>query len=331
MSDINILSSQQLLASVEEALLGRQFASARPEGLFAPIDYTLSLGGKRVRPLLCMLSAQLYGDRLEEALRIAVALEIFHNFTLLHDDLMDRSPLRRGQPTVYRKWDDNTAILSGDVMSIEAYRALAEIESPELLVRALPIFNQMAVEICCGQQYDMEFEHRDDVSVEEYIEMIRLKTAVLLGASLRLGALSAGANEADALLLDEVGQALGLAFQIQDDYLDVYGDEATFGKPIGGDIVNGKKTLMLLYTRSVLSGEERTKLDRLMSLPREQATERIEGVRQLYDQAGTPGYARERIKVLTEEALGKLRSLEVEPARLEPLVALFDSLSARRS
>lgn len=331
MSDINILSSQQLLARVEEALLGRQFASARPAGLFAPIDYTLSLGGKRVRPLLCMLSAQLYGDRLEEALRIAVALEIFHNFTLLHDDLMDRSPLRRGQPTVYRKWDDNTAILSGDVMSIEAYRALAEIESPELLVRALPIFNQMAVEICCGQQYDMEFEHRDDVSVEEYIEMIRLKTAVLLGASLRLGALSAGATEVDALLLDEVGQALGLAFQIQDDYLDVYGDEATFGKPIGGDIVNGKKTLMLLYTRSVLSGEERTKLDRLMSLPREQATERIEGVRQLYDQAGTPGYARERIKVLTEEALGKLRSLEVEPARLEPLVALFDSLSARRS
>lgn len=331
MSNMNMLSSQQLLTRLEEALRGRGFASARPTGLFAPLDYTLALGGKRVRPLLCLLSAQLYGDDLDDALRIAVALEIFHNFTLLHDDLMDRSPLRRGQPTVYRKWDENTAILSGDVMSIEAYRSLAEIKRSELLVEALPIFNQMAVEICCGQQYDMEFEHRSDVSVDEYIEMIRLKTAVLLGTSLRLGALSAGADKSEALLLDEVGQALGLAFQIQDDYLDVYGDEATLGKPIGGDIVNGKKTLMLLYTRSVLSPEALAELDRLMSLPRERAVERIEGVRALYNQAGTPEYARERIQTLTAEALGKLQTLGVAPMRLDPLVRLFDALAWRQS
>lgn len=326
-----MLSSQQLLARLEEELHGRGFASAQPTGLFAPIDYTLSLGGKRVRPLLCLLSAQLYGDNLDDALPIAVALEIFHNFTLLHDDLMDRSPLRRGQSTVYRKWNENTAILSGDVMSIESYRALSEIKRSELLVEALPIFNQMAVEICCGQQYDMEFEHRSDVSVDEYIEMIRLKTAVLLGASLRLGALSAGATPDEAMLLDEVGQALGLAFQIQDDYLDVYGDEATFGKPIGGDIVNGKKTLMLLYTRSVLSSEGLAELDRLMSLPLERSAERIEGVRQLYNQVGTPEYARARIDTLTSEALGKLQTLGIAPQRLEPLVHLFDALAGRQS
>lgn len=328
---MNILSSQQLLERIEEALSKRGFDASQPTGLFAPIGYTLSLGGKRVRPLLCMLSAQLYDNCLEEALRIAVALEIFHNFTLLHDDLMDRSPLRRGQPTVYRKWDENTAILSGDVMSIEAYRALAELKTPQLLVDSLPIFNQMAVDICCGQQYDMEFEQRSDVSVEEYIEMIRLKTAVLLGASLRLGALSAGASATDALLLDEVGQALGLAFQIQDDYLDVYGDEATFGKPIGGDILNAKKTLMLLYTRSVLSPERLTELDLLMSLPQERTQERIEGVRLLYDLAGTPEYAQAYIKRLTEEALSKLNTLDVEAYRLEPLVRLFDALAERRS
>lgn len=328
---MNILSSQQLLERIEEALSKRGFDVSQPTGLFAPIGYTLSLGGKRVRPLLCMLSAQLYDSRLEEALRIAVALEIFHNFTLLHDDLMDRSPLRRGQPTVYRKWDENTAILSGDVMSIEAYRALAELKTPQLLVDSLPIFNQMAVDICCGQQYDMEFEHRSDVSVEEYIEMIRLKTAVLLGVSLRLGALSAGASATDALLLNEVGQALGLAFQIQDDYLDVYGDEATFGKPIGGDILNAKKTLMLLYTRSVLSPDRLTELDLLMSLPQERAQERIEGVRLLYNLAGTPEYAQAYIKRLTEEALSKLHALDVEAYRLEPLVRLFDALAERRS
>lgn len=304
----------------------------QPEELFAPIDYTLSLGGKRVRPLLCLLAYRLYRDDISEAMPIAVALEVFHNFTLLHDDLMDQSPLRRGKPTVYRKWSENTAILSGDAMSIEAYRSLEGISRPELLARVLPYFNQMAIDICRGQQYDMAFEERESVSVREYMEMIRLKTAVLLGAALRLGAMAAGASEGDAERLDRIGQALGLAFQIQDDYLDVYGDEATFGKPIGGDIMNAKKTLMLLYTQEQLSPEGRRDLERLMSLPETARDERIAGVRNLYTQVGTDRYATERIVALTDEAKGLLYALEgIDRERLEPLEALFAKLRTRQS
>ena len=233
---------------------------------------------------------------------------------------MDKSPIRRGQPTVYRKWNDNTAILSGDAMSIEAYRSLEGIENPQLLFKVLPFFNKMAIEICKGQQYDMDFEEREHVSVAEYIEMIRLKTAVLLGA-----------YDSDAQILDEVGQALGLAFQIQDDYLDVYGDEKTFGKPIGGDIMNGKKTLMLLYTQAKLEREDRVELDRLMQLGQEHKEERISGVRRLYDKAGTPIYAQHEIERLTQEALTKLRGLGLKQERLEPLYQLFDKLTTRKN
>ena len=263
------MTTEVLLDIIEKSLSELGYAELEPRALFEPIGYTLSLGGKRVRPLLCLLACRLYSDNIATALPIARALEVFHNFTLLHDDLMDKSPIRRGQPTVYRKWNDNTAILSGDAMSIEAYRSLEGIENPQLLFKVLPFFNKMAIEICKGQQYDMDFEEREHVSVAEYIEMIRLKTAVLLGAALRLGALAAGAYDSDAQILDEVGQALGLAFQIQDDYLDVYGDEKTFGKPIGGDIMNGKKTLMLLYTQAKLERDDRAELDRLMQLGQE--------------------------------------------------------------
>lgn len=324
-----MMTSPQLLASIEQALQARQYDRLAPQELYAPIHYTLELGGKRVRPLLCLLACQLFADDHRAALPIATALEVFHNFTLLHDDLMDRSPLRRGQTTVYLKWSENTAILSGDVMSIEAYRALAEISSPELLSVTLRIFNQMAVDICRGQQYDMLFEGRDDVSTNEYLEMIRLKTAVLLGASLRLGALAGGADEPTALQLEQVGQSLGLAFQIQDDYLDVYGDETTFGKPIGGDIMNAKKTLMLLYTREHLASDRLAELDRLMSLGDAQRRERIEGVTALYNEAGTPVYARAQIERLTQEALQTLSALPIKKERTQPLIELFGTLSHR--
>lgn len=325
------MTTEVLLDIIEKSLSELGYAELEPRALFEPIGYTLSLGGKRVRPLLCLLACRLYSDNIATALPIARALEVFHNFTLLHDDLMDKSPIRRGQPTVYRKWNDNTAILSGDAMSIEAYRSLEGIENPQLLFKVLPFFNKMAIEICKGQQYDMDFEEREHVSVAEYIEMIRLKTAVLLGAALRLGALAAGAYDSDAQILDEVGQALGLAFQIQDDYLDVYGDEKTFGKPIGGDIMNGKKTLMLLYTQAKLEREDRAELDRLMQLGQEHKEERISGVRRLYDKAGTPIYAQHEIERLTQEALMKLRGLGLKQERLEPLYQLFDKLTTRKN
>ena len=325
------MTTEVLLDIIEKSLSELGYAELEPRALFEPIGYTLSLGGKRVRPLLCHLACRLYSDNIATALPIARALEVFHNFTLLHDDLMDKSPIRRGQPTVYRKWNDNTAILSGDAMSIEAYRSLEGIENPQLLFKVLPFFNKMAIEICKGQQYDMDFEEREHVSVAEYIEMIRLKTAVLLGAALRLGALAAGAYDSDAQILDEVGQALGLAFQIQDDYLDVYGDEKTFGKPIGGDIMNGKKTLMLLYTQAKLERDDRAELDRLMQLGQEHKEERISGVRRLYDKAGTPIYAQHEIERLTQEALTKLRGLGLKQEQLEPLYQLFDKLTTRKN
>ena len=325
------MTTEVLLDIIEKSLSELGYAELEPRALFEPIGYTLSLGGKRVRPLLCLLATRLYSDNIATALPIARALEVFHNFTLLHDDLMDKSPIRRGQPTVYRKWNYNTAILSGDAMSIEAYRSLEGIENPQLLFKVLPFFNKMAIEICKGQQYDMDFEEREHVSVAEYIEMIRLKTAVLLGAALRLGALAAGAYDSDAQILDEVGQALGLAFQIQDDYLDVYGDEKTFGKPIGGDIMNGKKTLMLLYTQAKLERDDRVELDRLMQLEQEHKEERISGVRRLYDKAGTPIYAQYEIERLTQEALTKLRGLALKQERLEPLYQLFDKLTTRKN
>lgn len=325
------MTTEVLLDIIEKSLSELGYAEQEPRALFEPIGYTLALGGKRVRPLLCLLACHLYSDNIATALPIARALEVFHNFTLLHDDLMDKSPIRRGQPTVYRKWNDNTAILSGDAMSIEAYRSLEGIENPQLLFKVLPFFNKMAIEICKGQQYDMDFEEREHVSVAEYIEMIRLKTAVLLGAALRLGALAAGAYDSDAQILDEVGQALGLAFQIQDDYLDVYGDEKTFGKPIGGDIMNGKKTLMLLYTQAKLERDDRAELDRLMQLGQEHKEERISGVRRLYDKAGTPIYAQHEIERLTQEALTKLRGLGLKQERLEPLYQLFDKLTTRKN
>lgn len=326
------MTNKELLLQIEQALKNKGYSDLQPEALFAPIAYTLGLGGKRVRPLLCLLAYRLYRDDHHKAMPIAIALEIFHNFTLLHDDLMDKSSLRRGKATVYRAWSENIAILSGDAMSIEAYRALEGLASAELLQKVLPIFNQMAIDICRGQQYDMLFEEREDVSVEEYMEMIRLKTAVLLGAALRLGALAAGQTDEEAQKLDHIGQALGLAFQIQDDYLDVYGDEATFGKPIGGDIINAKKTLMLLYSLEQLKGQNQGQdLEALMRLATTEREPLVERIRTLYTLAGAECYAQEQIQRLSNEAKSLLLSLNSASERLQPLLQLFDKLSSRQN
>ena len=315
--------------AVEEQLTARSLGTRSPEGLFAPIDYTLRLGGKRIRPLLACAAAAAFTEAWQRALPVAVALEIFHNFTLLHDDLMDRSPLRRGQETVYRRWGDNTAILSGDAMSIEAYASLAEVADKSLLAELLPRFSQMALEVCVGQQYDMEFETRSEVRVEEYMEMIRLKTSVLLGSSLELGALVGGATAEQARALYAVGIQLGLAFQIQDDLLDVYGDEKTFGKPIGGDIVNAKKTLLLLYTLEQLQGEDLKRLQKILAYTPEERRAYINEVRTLYDKAGTRLYAEAEIKRLTTKAYHGVEQLPLREEGRELLLALFHTLSGR--
>ena len=315
--------------AVEEQLTARSLGTRSPEGLFAPIDYTLRLGGKRIRPLLACAAAAAFTEAWQRALPVAVALEIFHNFTLLHDDLMDHSPLRRGQETVYRRWGDNTAILSGDAMSIEAYASLAEVADKSLLAELLPRFSQMALEVCVGQQYDMEFETRSKVRVEEYMEMIRLKTSVLLGSSLELGALVGGATVEQARALYTVGIQLGLAFQIQDDLLDVYGDEKTFGKPIGGDIVNAKKTLLLLYTLEQLQGEDLKRLQEILTYTPEERRAYIDEVRTLYDKAGTRLYAEAEIERLTTEAYRGVEQLPLREEGRELLLALFHTLSGR--
>lgn len=325
------LSLSQMRAEIESALRHRGFGERQPEGLFRPIDYTLGLGGKRLRPLLCSVAASAYTADWQSVLPAAVALEVFHNFTLLHDDLMDRSPLRRGQATVYRKWGDNTAILSGDAMSIEAYSALAELGGTPLLSEVLARFSQMALEVCIGQQLDMEFETRSQVTVPEYMEMIRLKTSVLLGASLWIGARLGGASAEEAQTLYEAGVKLGLAFQIQDDLLDVYGDEATFGKPIGGDIIHAKKTLLLLYTQAHLAGSDAEALSALLALTPEERATRIDAVRQLYDRAGVRAYAEGEVERLIHEAYSQTEGLQLRPEGRSLLLQLFDTLSGRRS
>ena len=315
--------------AIEEQLQARALHERQPQGLFAPIDYTLRLGGKRLRPLLCCVAAATFSPEWQRALPAAAALEIFHNFTLLHDDLMDRSPLRRGQETVFRRWGDNTAILSGDAMSIEAYASLAEIEEKALLGVIVPLFSQMALEVCIGQQLDMEFETRSEVRPEEYMEMIRLKTSVLLGASLQIGALIGGAQPADALRLYEAGVQLGLAFQIQDDLLDVYGDEQTFGKPIGGDIIHAKKTLLLLYTLEQLQGDALSELHSILALSPEERAGKVDRVRRLYDEAGTRAYAEGEVQRLTDKAFFLIDQMELREEGRSLLLALFHTLSGR--
>ena len=227
---------QKYFDTIETALSKIAYAPS-PDGLYAPVRYELSLGGKRVRPLLTLLACELFGGEADRAIDAAVGLEVFHNFTLLHDDVMDKADVRRGKPTVHKVWDENTAILSGDAMEIIAFRYMARTPAPHTAA-VVDWFLKTALEICEGQQFDMEFESRDDVTEAEYIEMIRLKTAVLLGGALKIGAIIGGAGADDADRIYRFGESLGLAFQLQDDWLDVYGDPARFGKKIGGDILN---------------------------------------------------------------------------------------------
>lgn len=300
----------------------------RPAGLYRPIRYVLSLGGKRLRPLLTLLACDLCGGDCREALEAAVGLEIFHNFTLLHDDVMDRADLRRGAPTVHVKWGENSAILSGDAMQIVATMQL--MKSPERCRTAVcTLFLKSALEICEGQQYDMEFEQRNDVTEAEYIEMIRLKTAVLLGCALKTGALIAGAKEADADALYRFGESIGLAFQLQDDYLDVYGDSRIFGKKTGGDILNNKKSYLLITALRLAEGSDREELMGWLSAPTFDPSAKIAAVTALYDRLAVGPRCVEKMEGYYTLALRQLDTLTVDPARTAPLRELAARLMKR--
>lgn len=299
-----------------------------PDELYAPIRYELSLGGKRIRPILTLMACDLFAGDINQALKPAIGLEIFHNFTLLHDDVMDKSELRRGKPTVHHVWDENHAILSGDAMQIMATQQMTQVP-PRLMPAILDVFLKTSLEICEGQQFDMEFETRSDVSTDEYIEMIRLKTAVLLGCALKVGAIIAGAPVAQADAIYRFGENLGLAFQLQDDYLDVYGDPIIFGKNLGGDILNDKKTFMLIEALRLAQGSDLETLQHYIGNNDVEPHEKIDAVRQVYDNIGIDIVCRNKMEEYYNAALTCIEEILVPEERKMPLIALAQSLMNR--
>lgn len=304
--------------------------SREPQGLYAPIAYTLASGGKRIRPTLALIACRLFGGKEEEVVPAALALEIFHNFTLLHDDVMDKAAVRRGRPTVHVKWDDNTAILSGDQMMIEAYKLLSQVRE-EKLPQVLRLFNKMATEICEGQQYDVDFERRDDVSIDDYMMMIRLKTSVLLATALQIGAYIADATEAQQQALYDFGIHIGLAFQLQDDILDVYGDPATFGKAIGGDILCNKKTYMLIQALRRAEGETLADLQRWLAAECPNPEEKIAAVTYIYKVTGVKQLCEEQIDRYTRLGLESLSRVALPDATKQALSDLMQGMINRQS
>lgn len=300
----------------------------KPQSLYEPVKYVLSLGGKRIRPTLMMLAYNLYKDDPESILSSACALETYHNYTLLHDDLMDNADLRRGQMTVHRRWDANTAILSGDSMLVLAYQRIAQCRKDKL-AEVLSLFTETALEIGEGQQYDMEFERRNDVTEAEYIEMIRLKTSVLLACALKMGALLADAPESDCENLYHFGELTGLAFQLQDDFLDVYGDTKVFGKAIGGDILAGKKTFMLINALAQANSSQRKQLEQWLATT-DQPQEKIEAVTQLYNEIGVDAMATEKISYYFNESYRYLEAVNVDEKRKQELKLFTERMMKRQ-
>jgi len=320
-------TSDEILSLINEYLDNLPY-ERKPAGLYDPIKYVLSIGGKRIRPTLMLLAYNLYKDDPERILSSAVALETYHNYTLLHDDLMDNASVRRGQPTVHKKWDANTAILSGDSMLVLAYERMAKCPV-EKLKPVLDLFTETALEIGEGQQYDMDFETRNDVREEEYIEMIRLKTSVLLACATKMGAILADAPQEDADNLYKFGEQMGLAFQLQDDYLDVYGDPEVFGKAIGGDILCNKKTYMLINAFNLANDEQRKRLQQWVNAENPDPRQKIEAVTQIYNEIGISQLAEQKIKHYFNESRKYLEAINLPKERKLELEAYTDKMMKR--
>lgn len=315
----------QLQEVIENAVQNIKYP-AQPARLYDPISYIMSLGGKRIRPVLTLMAADLFEGGLHAAMPAALAIETFHNFTLIHDDIMDNAPLRRGQQTVHEKWGVNNAILSGDVMMVEANKHLSMLDS-KVLKAALNTFNTTAQGVCEGQQLDMEFEEQEVVHIADYINMIRLKTAVLLGGAMKLGAQVAGATAEQADQLYEFGENLGIAFQLQDDILDVYGDPEKFGKQVGGDIIANKKTLMLLKLKELANEDDLLVLEQ-QSVNKDHA-DKIKCTTALYDNYSIRALANAEMRNYSDKAFNALNSLQVDAERKNELFKLADLLMNR--
>ncbi len=303
-----MMTIEQILTIIENSIHNLNF-NQKPIELYEPIKYVLIDGGKRIRPLLLLLSYLNYKENIDEALKPAIGIEMFHNFTLLHDDIMDKAETRRGKPTVHKHWNENVAILSGDAMMIYAYTFFFDLHE-NIQKPVLELFTNTALQVCKGQQYDMNFEQRNDVSIQEYLEMIKLKTAVLLAASLKIGSIIANASYSDSELFYDVGMNMGLAFQLQDDYLDVYGQQKTFGKKIGGDIVSNKKTFLLISALHLANQNQR---NRLLTLLHETNSEKkIKEVTALYNELGVDIITKEKIQFYSEKAMSLLDNISVQ-------------------
>ena len=317
---------QEYLDVVNQAIASIPYPKA-PNHLYEPIAYHMALGGKRIRPVLMLMACDAMAGRAEIALDAAVGLEMFHNFTLLHDDVMDNADVRRGKPTVHRRWNDNTAILSGDTMLTIATQYIARTMSWPVM----ELFNKTAIEIYEGQQWDMDFENRNDVSTEEYINMIRLKTSVLLGCALKMGAILADADQENADLLYEAGVNMGLAFQLRDDMLDVWGDPETFGKEIGGDIMNNKKTFLLINAMQRAKGDDADELRHWLNDSYATREDKVSGVTRLYERLGVRQLAEDAINQYNDLAVDAFRKIHASDDDKQAFIALSNRLAGRQS
>jgi len=301
-----------------------------PAALYEPISYILTLGGKRMRPALLLLACDLFGGDVDSAICPALAIEVFHNFTLMHDDIMDNAPLRRGKITVHERWNKNVGILSGDVMLVHAYQLMMQVKE-HLLRTVLDIFNETAVGVCEGQQVDMEFEQRHNVSIDEYLTMIRLKTAVLLGGALKIGALIGGADIKDAELIYSFGENLGIAFQLQDDILDVYGDPEKFGKQVGGDIISNKKTFLLIKALELANEIQLNELTNWINLKQFDNTEKVEAITTIYSKLNIRDYSESAMQTYAGKAFEALDAINLAENHKQYLRDFADGLLVREN
>lgn len=319
---------QPYLNSFLDYLKGNAF-QAQPTELYEPIDYILNLGGKRMRPVMLLMAYHLFKEDYQQALPAAYTVEIFHNFSLVHDDIMDAAPLRRGKATVHHKWDVNTGILSGDAMLVYAYEYLLKLENSKHLAALLRTFNKAAIEVCEGQQYDINFETREDVSIEEYLHMIELKTSVLLAAGMKMGAIIADADEHTQEHVYQFGRNVGIAFQLQDDYLDSFGDPEKFGKKVGGDIVQNKKTYLILKALEIGDADSRTRLQEYMNTPTTDETTKINAVKAILENLGIPKLTFDLKNKYQAIAFEHLAAIDVAVERKQPLIDIANALLIR--